>query len=99
MPIQLCWLAMKTEVIREVEWDDVCVGMPVRWATPRFICYGIISEIQGEGIVISHVPDSWVSVPYGKWYFDQPHNAEEHLVVLEDRDFVEKGKVFRSPKV
>lgn len=87
------------DTVLDIAWEDIEPNMPVRFATPTFVCYGKVVSVDGESLTLAHVPHTQLTIIYAKWYFEQPDDEEEHLVILDSRDNVLKGKLYRNPKV
>lgn len=70
-------------------WSNISPGDVVRWATPRFIKYGVVISRSGNSLSFRcEQEDRAIAIPDAKWYFVQGKmhgpKAEECLVVLTE---------------
>jgi excisionase family DNA binding protein len=70
-------------------WSNISPGDFVRWATPRFIEYGVVISRSGNSLSFDSIErDRPVVIPDAKWYFVQGKmhgpRAEECLVILNE---------------
>jgi len=77
-----------TDRVINKAWSDVSPRDFVRWATPRFVKYGVILSRKGESMTLNLLDEDRPRVvPTARWYYAQGkiHGAdtEEHLVVIE----------------
>lgn len=69
-------------------WSNISPGDFVRWATPRFIKYGVVLHRKQNSLIFQCMQDDLpVTIPDAKWYFVQGKmygpKVEECLVILD----------------
>jgi hypothetical protein len=76
-----------TDEVIDMAWSDIHVNMAVRWATPRFVKYGVVLLCKGNSMTCLFDGDSSPrAIPEAKWYFVQGKlnpETDEHLVIIK----------------
>lgn len=90
-----------SNTIIDKAWSDISPGDPVRWATPRFIKYGVVLARKGRSITFQCADEPRpVVIPDARWYYFQFKmygvEAEECLCILRE---LPAGPSVRTPKL
>lgn len=74
-----------TDQVIAMAWSDIHPGIRVRWATPRFMKYGVVLRRDGRSMSIDFTDEDRPRViPDARWYYVQPETGEEHLRVIAE---------------
>lgn len=83
-----------TDTIIDKAWSSIQIGDHVRWSTPVFVKYGVVTKTPGGRSMVFRFTDdpSDRVLPDARWYFvegKRSPNDEEHLVVIASPASVE----------